>query len=490
MQQSDFEKRVREKMDELNFTPSPPVWPHIEERIRQKKERRRVFVWFLLLALMLGGGLWMIGERLTDDRQPITGGKVEGGKVREVEGKEVEGRRENTVFTDREADDKMVRGKKTENGKDTEREKITGESGEDTRETEAKILVQKKKEVAVRKTKTGDKSILDRDRKNARTSTERIKSDKPAADTQAVVMTPALDTPVRPQDNGNTFKETVTVTEKEAVKEPQKEPGVEELPGDTALAMEQGKQEKKTSKWTTGISVTIGVSGTGSGLRLFPMALRDNVYSSPVANPGGPVLVPPGPSSVSNGFSFGAGYVVKRNTGKRLSYSTGLRYNYYSTSIAVGARRSGSPITVSNGTGGLITTNLFYSTASSSSAPGSVHTYRNNYHFVSLPFDLEIKLGKKPLYATAGLSLHYLAASNALVYSPSAYVYYRKKEALNSFQVFGNAGMYYTFFQNKKNPVQLGPQLSYGLGRLEKGSRTYLFAAGVTARRALNKKRF
>lgn len=490
MQQSDFEKRVREKMDELNFTPSPPVWPHIEERIRQKKERRRVFVWFVLLALMLGGGLWMIGERLTDDRQPVTGEKVKDEKVKDraVQGGEVEGRRENTVFTDREADDKIT--KEVENRIDTEREKITGERKEDTRETKAKILVQKKKEVAGRKTETGDRSVLDRDRKNAKTSTERIRSDKPAADTQAVVMKPAVDMPLKPQEKEDTAKEAETVMGKETMKEAQKEPGVEELPGDTALAMEKRKQEKKTSKWTTGISFTAGISGTGSGLRLFPMALRDNVYSSPVANPGGPVLFPPGPSHVNNGFSFGAGYAVKRNTGKRLSYSTGLRYNYYSTSIAVGARRSGSSITVSNGTGGLITTNFFYSTASSTPALGSVQTYRNSYHFVSLPFDLEVKLGKKPLYATAGLSLHYLAASNALVYSPSAYVYYRKKEAFNSFQVFGNAGMYYTFFQNKKNPLQLGPQLSYGLGRLEKASRTYLFAAGITARRALNKKRF
>jgi hypothetical protein len=513
MQQSDFEKRVREKMDELNFTPSPPVWPHIEKQIRQKKERRRLLAWFFLLALVLGGGAWwmlggMTGERMTDKGQPITdnrlpekveGGEVEGGEAGgdKVEGSKVEGG-ENTVTTDIEERNTVVRvkEKEIEGRTNVEKERVTGGSDVDSRETTAKLPAEKKQKVVIGKVKPEGEAALNTGRKNTRLTRppiEKAKQDKPAADTQAVVMTPPAELPAKPLGQENkkeeATKEAGTETANtETGKDPQKEAAAQEPSADTAVAVQSNSsQQQETSKWTRGISVTVGVSGVGEGLRLFPTGLRmDNLYSSPSG--GGPNTSPLPPSRVGDDFSFAVGYVMKRNTGKSLSYSTGLRYNYYSTSIAVGSRRSGGTITVSNGMG-FINSDVIYSNARLSGSMDSANIYRNQYHFVSIPFDLEVKLGKIPLYASAGLSLQYMVATNALVYSYDTYVYYRQKKALNHLQVFGNIGLHYTFFQNKKHPVQLGPQLSYGLGRLEKISRSSLFAAGLTARMALGKKR-
>src|SRR5215213_4098222 len=56
MQEPNFEKQVRQKMEELSFTPSEPVWQKVEEQIRKKKERRRVFFWILPFALL--GGIY------------------------------------------------------------------------------------------------------------------------------------------------------------------------------------------------------------------------------------------------------------------------------------------------------------------------------------------------------------------------------------------------------------------------------------------------
>src|SRR5690349_13815030 len=67
---NEFEKQVREKMEELNFVPSDPVWDKIEEQIRTKKDRRRLFLWIPLLALLLGGGTWWLN---TTNEKSATG---------------------------------------------------------------------------------------------------------------------------------------------------------------------------------------------------------------------------------------------------------------------------------------------------------------------------------------------------------------------------------------------------------------------------------
>src|SRR4051812_13740149 len=56
--QNDFEKQVQQKMDELSFDPTPPVWLKVEEQIRKKKDRRRLILWLPLACLLTGGGLW------------------------------------------------------------------------------------------------------------------------------------------------------------------------------------------------------------------------------------------------------------------------------------------------------------------------------------------------------------------------------------------------------------------------------------------------
>ena len=49
---NEFEKVVREKMDELKLVPSEPVWQKVEMQIRNKKDRRRLIFWIPFLALL------------------------------------------------------------------------------------------------------------------------------------------------------------------------------------------------------------------------------------------------------------------------------------------------------------------------------------------------------------------------------------------------------------------------------------------------------
>ena len=57
MAANEFEKNVRKEMGEFKVQPSAEVWLKIEDRIREKKRKRRIifFILFCSIALMLGG---------------------------------------------------------------------------------------------------------------------------------------------------------------------------------------------------------------------------------------------------------------------------------------------------------------------------------------------------------------------------------------------------------------------------------------------------
>src|SRR6478735_10531214 len=55
MSDHDFEKRVKQKMDELKFTPSDAVWLAVQSKIRKDKPRRRS--WLLIPLLLAGLGV-------------------------------------------------------------------------------------------------------------------------------------------------------------------------------------------------------------------------------------------------------------------------------------------------------------------------------------------------------------------------------------------------------------------------------------------------
>src|SRR5688572_4325654 len=55
MQENEFEKRLRQEMEEFKVRPSEDVWEKVEEQLRKKKKRRVVFFIFMLAGLSLLG---------------------------------------------------------------------------------------------------------------------------------------------------------------------------------------------------------------------------------------------------------------------------------------------------------------------------------------------------------------------------------------------------------------------------------------------------
>ena len=65
MQESNFEKQVQEKMDELKINPSGEVWQKVAVAIEKRKGDRRIFAIIPLLILCMGSGVFILLNQTT-----------------------------------------------------------------------------------------------------------------------------------------------------------------------------------------------------------------------------------------------------------------------------------------------------------------------------------------------------------------------------------------------------------------------------------------
>ena len=84
MHDSEFEKQVQQKMQELKFAPGADVWARVEADIQKKKRRRPVVFWFLLAGLMIGGSLVYYTGMLNSSKQSIHAEKTSTEKKNET----------------------------------------------------------------------------------------------------------------------------------------------------------------------------------------------------------------------------------------------------------------------------------------------------------------------------------------------------------------------------------------------------------------------
>jgi hypothetical protein len=210
------------------------------------------------------------------------------------------------------------------------------------------------------------------------------------------------------------------------------------------------------------------------------MSYSSNYSGGPLSggSSGGGSLYNYGPSEVKKGFSFAIGTAVKRQLNKRTFFSTGLQYNYYSNTIEVGSRVNQNRVIMD------FAVSQFYSNQSSVLQP-----YKNQYHFISVPFDIGWQLLKKhPLNFSTGLSLQYLVQTNALRFDYSSQSYFHNINAFNRVQLLSEFDLTYSV-RLKQKPLTFGPQFQYGFTRLEEGnSDHHLFSYGLKAQWQLNKK--
>ena len=474
--QNSFEKQVQEKMDELQFVPTEPVWQNIEKQIRTKKDRRRLILWLPFLFLLLGGGAWWFTARYQNADSVAKTGKNSETVANTVDGNpnhrpavnaQYPGEKERTIVLEN-----GLKGQKQVTEKDFP------ESNDKHRIVIASLPVKTKSAKPSALSEFSHKlpqNALGNEKDKAVATVEQGKKSrligKDTGTGGAVKTDTALNKSHHKKDSSATKYKVAELKTDSA---------------NTAIAEPVKVDKSKAGKWQFAILANAGISGLSKGFGSFGFgsfreekALQDANYSPGSGSPS-PVY---DPSPVKNNLSFSAGVSARKEVTKRLAVVTGLQYNYYSTNIAVGQMRR-QDTTVFN-SGFTQSVSRFYLNS------GTNFTgYRNHYHFITLPFSVEWSVWKKaPLYLQAGLSVQHIISTNALIFDKSSRIYYEDKNAFNKTQLFSSFGLSYAVFKRSKTSLLIGPQLQYGISDLEKNtSGKHLFSLGLTARFLFHKK--
>ncbi len=503
MHENEFEKQVQKKMEELQFAPSDAVWKNVDKEINQKEKRRRPVFWlFFFLGLMLlgGGGYYLLSnnrEKKVERLSRLNELKDEK-KVEELNGLKGDEKVEklNELKEDKKVGD--LDGSK----EDDKVERVEGLNGlkADKKVEKLSGLNDLKKKIVIHNNKTGSsiakkvsksKSFDERKRNidikenelsenGSKNSNEENGISKNS--TEGNIITKEAKKNV--QDSSVDKTETIVPENKKNIPADNKTV-LSDSSTDKKIA-KSNPNSKKSSHWKIGFNIAPGISSVKRGL--FSTALNVNAASSPsLPVTGGPTSAYSSPSEIKSGFSFDVGVSISKSISKRLLFSTGLNYHYYSTNITIGKFvDSGTNVFSSYNNSSLTSqVNGYYVSGS--------NKYINSYHFLELPLSLGLQLNKSqknPLIWEAGLSVSYLINSNALNFDTIKNVYYKNRDLFNKTQLNAATSLMVGFHIHK-NEMQIGPQLQYGLSKLlnkSTGNDEHSFFAGIKFSYILNKK--
>jgi hypothetical protein len=492
--QNEFEKQVQQKMEELKLVPSEPVWQKVEMQIRKKKDRRRLIFWIPLTALLLGSGLWLGIDQYSNH---TAYNKSNSDKLNHQTQKQnpVVQSEQSIVQSEQSNREEIISVSPERNLKKRlpvepakRRSSITVIAKEDVR-----FNAPSSRKKLIGMTKMQEENAVAEPHKQPSTKNEEtiFSETQPIVPEKQTIVPEKLIEPVRENQQTNSKTTDSGITSVYANEKTDSLIEIEKRAEITVVKIDSLKKDstfvKKPSikkyadfKWKFAFAVSGGISGTGR-LEVFNGFLSENKsmdYSS-VPNPGGAqnggTLYLPA-SNIQEGFSFTVRAGVKKQLTGRMAFFSGLQYNYYSNSILVG-----NPVLASATFGNYLVTQYFSNNRNVFGSTTWKH-YRNDYHFVSVPLVMEWQLLKKrPLNLSTGLSLQYLIQTNGLIFDYNKQAYFHNENALNRIQLFSDLGLNYSFSINK-SLMAIGPQLQYGISRLEKdNSSNHLYMYGLKA---------
>lgn len=506
MQKSNFEKQVRDQLEELHFRPSAPVWDHIANNIRRRR-RRRVLAYFSILALLITGAGFAYLYRTESAGQPDPVAQNESATPKNHAARQRESvPPENNSFTN---DQPSSAGRPTRMANSEE----TSENQRPTKELPVTTYSSNRQ-------RTEHSSAEPKRRNAAPDAAADLSSDLPASPVKAMPSTTPANTtsanalplrrekeyritnpsadpaPALPGDSGKVALNRDVVYDmslNDAATDHLANLSAESLPvhqdstqqsvHDNTIA---GKWKKRSWEW--GIEV-----GAGAGYRRNQSLPGVDESKDARADLTMGSLLQAGqltnslavlryfPSQSNEGFGWSIGFTARKEIASHVRFSAGLRYNYQSDRIRVGEMQSAQGALPS------------YIGVTGSGSPVYLgpqnQTFTNRYHLIQLPVGLEVQLNKglkTPISWEAGLAPGYLLATQARVYDKAYYgIYYEDPAQFRRFQVAATTGFSVELRNKQKHRLVLGPELRLSLTPLADNAydnQQYLIYGGLRAR--------
>lgn len=462
MERNNFEKNVKQKMDELKIPPSDLVWANLEKKISRKEKNRKWILFFFLFFLILSAGYWFISPlkndsnrksehtTLNQNSKPINSKDSSSynlavtGEIQKINPVDKLNHSNSAMVPQKEFTKIKKNYSKTTNNRDSyfhrslikPEKKITENSQVAKAQTSKKIHqdFSKDEPASVETTRNSPTSNALNQSKNIQPGKNDTVEEK--------------NKPIKAISE-NTSSENYTTNE-------EKQNRTAETIKDSSSYKKSGRTDNK-NHWLPGFTLSAGTSQFSNGSTKGSAAY----LSSPGNSAGGYTGNYPGytyypPSAFKPSIAFSAGFFIEKNVSRKSKISFGFIYKYFSVSNKVGNR-----IDSSNSSQNL--SSNFYS------ARNSIHSHINNFQFLEVPVSLKFKLNKSPklpLEWNAGINISELINSNALQFDYGSSVYYHHNDLFKKFQFGLHTGFSATLFTSGKRPFTFGPSFYYSLTNL------------------------
>jgi len=535
MPESEFDKQVQKEMEGLRIRPSAFVWENVEKELRRKKRRRFIVAFWMIAGIALLGSTTYFLTRNNDTTLAETSTQTGTPGTKSTQSTVAKG-----IQTPAPAQDPVEPVSTPSDATATLRQNSTAgdqpaastENAPEHNNTAAKTPASKNSNIkAVAPSGKAAASQQDHIQINASAKNKKAGSGDKRAFSETI--DPAItkgkikrsgkvsgsNMPVTPALQNETQNPVSTAEDIAAnVKEPQKTiaeatPVADSVQSemDSVVAIikddsENGvpvkmpqKKEAKKIKW----SLDLSIGGSGPVGRPFLIGgsnadKADYPQSAPIQSGGlwqpvnpptnafGPVYSPR--SDINPGLSYRAGVLVDLPVSERVSFSSGLQYQYQSSNIRIGSYVN-TQLVFNNFASQQVRANGVYQGV-------QMKTFTNKYHYVQIPFLLnwQMNKGKKlPVILNTGFSAGYLASTNALTYDTlQGGTYYHDKNAFKRFQFSFTTGVSFRFGNNRALQWSIGPEASMGLRKTVKteyDTRQYPVYIGLQGRIYLPKKK-
>lgn len=444
----EFDKAIQEKAQQLRLDPSPEVWERVSANLDRRRKRRAVAWFFSAAAIISGivvGGYWNSHQGQPDTlRNKVTSsgtGPITQPGIQPVT-----------------STAPLTKNSTASDQNFTQQEKIAAKSVHTTSSTAAyqrHKSSHNKKSVQVLK-KVGSSEF----------SEDPIISNNMEGIVQTREIGPAL--VGKPQ---NQEEEPIIKANRKSL-------------SDRLTAMQKKDSDKKPDEqplWSGDLYFAAGISPMVS-LQAPKEALSGSASLSLINNPTASVSLPGKSSAVRPAGAYQLGINISRKITQRLTAVSGIRYAYFANQISVGETVN-TAVPVYNDRMERLNATAIYT------GNGHKVDYTNQYHFLQLPLELGVGLGRKRrINLQSGLVLGYLVHTNALLYNQVSGVYYSDNDAIRKWQAGVSSRVNYRILNSTQFNIDLGPFVQYQLSPLYAAPKgQHLLAAGLSGRILLKK---
>lgn len=447
MQNSEFEKRVQQKMEELKLTPTDAVWEKVAAGLPPEKKPRRWIIFFLLFGLLAISSLVWFNKYDAHNKNSIHPGEAS----KNTDFKNKIAKEEEIKNKPGVADTAMIRHAAIRNVKDN-----AGVNKKNISIGFALVKNNKTTKISAESTSgliTAAHSLF----KTNAAAKLKIKASMPDLDEEEKLAADTLHKKLPGKSMADIYIDTTKASADILLVE-----GIQNKTdsslfvinrNDTAVIVAASKAEKKKNvhQWKYGIIVAYGLA-----------AVKDNLFSSKpifadamasVNNPSPTVPALPAPNNPIKGVAFSTGFYLQKNLNRNWSFVTGINYWYQSNTLQVGNKIDSAASFNFSST--KILTDNFYKT-------GNTISYKNKFHLLEVPLIFQYRFKKmSPLFAEAGSSLGYLIHSNALLYSGSNAAYLTDKKLFNQLIVSFSLGAGVNLAAKTNFPFSIGFKFKY-----------------------------